>query len=385
MDDGNRRGTNRGGIVRVRRCKVEAGIIAVLLSAVVLLAGCGGGEAPEAAEPVAARETRPVLVRTATPEVETVVDRADLAADVVPLRRATLAAEVPGTVDALAVEEGQRVRRGQEIARIDTRALEQAVAEAEALFRQADAQHTRARKLFERRSITKKDLEDAITGLDVAGARLASARLELEKSKIRAPWSGRVTEKHAEVGDYVLPGQPVVELVDVSRVKVEAPAPASDVPYLETGVPATVVVDALPGETFEGRVTRLAAELDPGARTLEVEVEIPNPEGKLKPGMLARMEIPRRTLEDALLVPLEAVVDLGERRVVYVVEEGVARRRTVELGPVVGERVVVASGLSPGDRVIVEGTASVAGGQRVREADAPGVEAPALEAPEEAL
>jgi len=350
-----------------------------LLALLLLATACGTGEgasnrttaeasevpAPEAREPAA----KAALVRTATPAVEDVVDLADLPADLLPLRRAVLAAEVPGTVEAIEVEEGDAVKEGREIARVDTRALEQAVAEAEAYFRQADAQHTRAQNLFERRSITKKELLDAITNKDVAEVRLASARLDLEKSKIEAPWSGRVSEKHVEVGDYVLPGQPVVELVEVSRLKVRAPAPASDVPYLEVGAPAVVRVDAFPGETFRGRVVRLAAELDPGARTLDVEVEIPNPNGRLKPGMLARVEIPRRTLEDALLVPLEAVVDLGDRQVVYVVEDDVARRRDIALGPVMGERVVVEEGLAASDRVIVEGTQNVAEGQAVREAE----------------
>jgi len=352
-----------------------------LLAFALLLTACSADSAsspttaeaeeasPETSVATAPTASRAALVRTANPTVEDVVDLADLPADLVPLRRATLAAEVPGTVEALRVEEGQAVARGQELARVDTRALEQAVTEAKAFFRQADAQHTRAQNLFERRSITQKDLLDAITNKDVAESRLASAKLDLEKSRVVAPWAGRVTEKKVEVGDYVLPGQPVVELVDVSRLKVRAPAPASDVPYLEVGAPAVIRLDAFPGETFEGEVVRLAAELDPAARTLGVEVEIPNRNGRLKPGMLARMEIPRRTLQDALLVPLAAVVDLGDRQVVYVVEDGVAHRREIAPGPVVGERVVIREGLAATDRVVVEGTQSVAEGQAVREAE----------------
>lgn len=152
-----------------------------------------------------------------------------------------------------------------------------------------------------------------------------------------------------------------------------APAPASDVPYLEEGTPVEIIVDALPGETFQGRIVRLGAELDPDSRTLDVEAEIANPDGRLRPGMLARMEVPRRTLQGALLVPLEALVDLGEERALFVVEDGVARRRIVELGPVLGERVVVLSGLAPGEAVIVEGEQRVAEGQPVEEAEETGV------------
>jgi len=379
------------GLVRVSGGGPWSGL-SLALTLLLTLAACGTGDGSsgpaartiaEASEPTSevatseastaagsgAPAVRAALVRTAAPAVEDVVDLADLPADLRPLRRAVLAAEVPGTVEAVRVEKGQAVRRGQELVRVDTRALEQAVAEAEALYRQADADHTRAQNLFERRSITKKDLLAAVTARDVAEVRLASVRLDLDKSKVKAPWSGRVADKKVEVGDYVTPGQPVVELVDVSRLEVRAPAPSSDVPYLEVGAPAVVRVDAFPGETFEGEVVRLAAELDPGARTLDVEVEIANRDGRLKPGMLARVEIPRRTFQGALLVPLAAVVDLGDRRVVYVVEDGRAHRREIQPGPVVGERVVVREGLTAGDRVVVEGTRNVAEGQAVREAE----------------
>jgi len=348
--------------------RMAAGLLAGGALAFALgTAACGGGAeepAAAAAEPV----VKTALVRTETPVQQDVVDVVSLSADLEPKRRATLAAEVPGTVERLTVELGQRVTSGQLLAAVDTRALQQQAAEAEALARQAQAQFGRAQALFERRSITQQQMLDAITNRDVAQARLASAQLNLEKSQIRAPWAGSVAQKRAEVGDYVTPGQPVVDLVQVDVLTVVAPAPASDVPYLALGRPVAIRVDALPGESYEGRIVRLGAELDADARTLAVEAEIDNPDGRLKPGMLARMEVPRRTLKDSLLVPLEAVVDLGEQRALFVVEDGVARRRLVELGPVLGERVVVTSGVAAGERVIVEGEQRVAEGQPVEEA-----------------
>jgi RND family efflux transporter MFP subunit len=202
-------------------------------------------------------------------------------------------------------------------------------------------------------------------------------RLDLDKSRIRAPWAGEVAATRVEVGDYVTPGQPVIDLVDASTLKVRAPAPAADVPYLEVGAEVAIRVDAFPGEVFAGRLVRLGAELDPRARSLDVEAEIANRDGRLKPGMSARLEVPRRTLTDAVLVPLESLVDLGEARAVFVVEDGVARRRVVELGPVVGERVVVLSGVAAGEPVVVEGEQRIADGQEVEEAGAAAPAAPA--------
>lgn len=330
-----------------------------------LLAACGGATEGEAAP---AEEDRTVLVRTVMPSLETVVDRVELSADLLPARRAVLAAEVPGVVDVMRVDVGQRVGAGDLVAAVDTRSLAQALAEAEAYHRQATAQHQRATSLYEKRSITQQQLLDAITAKEVADVRLASAKLDLDKSRIRAPWSGEVANTRVEVGDYVTPGQPVIELVDASTLKVRAPAPAVDVPHLDIGAPVAIRVDAFPGEVFTGRLVRFGAELDPRARSLDVEAEIGNRERRLKPGMSARLEVPRRTLEDAVLVPLESLVDLGEQRAVFVVEDGVARRRIVELGPVVGERVVVLSGVAAGEPVVVDGEQRVADGQAVREA-----------------
>jgi membrane fusion protein (multidrug efflux system) len=312
---------------------------------------------------------RVVTVRTITATTREVIDTATLPADLLPLRQATLAAEVPGAVAAVHVEEGDDVDAGELLIEVDTRTLRQRLAEAEAVHRHRQARLDRAEKLLERRSITREQHLDAIAEAAVAEAQLESARLELEKSRVTAPWAGTVASRRVEVGDYVVPGQPVVELLDLRRLKVRAPAPASDVPHLRRGAPAEVRVDAYPGELFHGEVVRLAAALDPEARTLDVEVEIPNPDRRLRPGMYARLEIPRRTLEAAVLVPLEALVELEDARALYLVEDGRAVRRTVTLGPVTGDRVVVAHGLAPGERVIVEGQRDVSPGQPVREAE----------------
>lgn len=332
--------------------------------ALAVLAGCGGGSPP----PPAAVE-RSATVKVLRLQARQAVDMARLPADVLPNRRAVLAAEVGGVVERLSVTEGARVREGETLVSIDTRALQQALAEAEAVYRRAQADFERAEQLAERRSITRQQLIDARAAHDVALARLESARLQLSKSQVKAPWDGTVAVKRVEVGDFAVPGQPLLELVDTARLKVRAFAPAADVPYLKEGAPARVVLEGIQGEEgADGRVARLGVELDPEARTLALEVELANPGGRWRPGMLARIELPRRVFEQAILVPLSAVIDYEKEKVVYVVEEGRARRQVVELGPVIGEEVVISKGVSPGAVVIVEGHQQVSDGQRVVEA-----------------
>ncbi len=342
-------------------------ILSLIVLALPTLAGCGSESAQSVTPEPPAEKT--ATVRTLELVPREVVDLVGLPADLLPLRRATLAAEVAGVVELLKVDEGQAVASGALLLAIDTRSMAQAVAEAEALHRQAQAQYERAHNLFERRSITKQQMLDAVTGRDVAAARLASTQLQLDKSQVKAPWGGRIAVRRVEVGDYVSLGQPLLELVDVSRLKVRAPARSIDVPYLALGTPVTVRVDAFSDEAFTARVVRLGAELNTQARTLAVEAEIPNAEGKLRPGLLARVEIPRRRIPQALTVPLVAAIDFELSKAVYVVEDGRAVRRMVELGPVIGDQVVVEKGLAPGDRVIVDGQLQVSEGQLVAEAE----------------
>ncbi len=345
---------------RVMNARVLRAMPLLLLP--VLACGRGDG-AGVLAEPAPAEKVVPVA--TAVTASREVVERISLPADLLPHRRAVLAAEVAGRVEAVLAHMGDRVPAGKVLVEIDTRTLRQRLVEAEAVHRHREELFRRAEKLLARRSITEQQYLDAVTERDVAAAQLETARLTLEESRLRAPWPGTVAGRRVEVGDYAVPGQPLVELVDVARLKVRAPAPAADVPYLRRGLDAEVRLDVFPGEVFRGRVTCLAAELDPSARTLDVEVEIANPDGRLRPGMYARLEIPRRTLSEAVLVPLSAVVELETSRAVYVVEEGRAVRRAVELGTVLGDEVVVTAGLAAGERLIVEGQRQVSPGQRV--------------------
>ncbi|MEM1181229.1 MAG: efflux RND transporter periplasmic adaptor subunit [Acidobacteriota bacterium] len=363
---------------------------AVLLPWLLVALACGGPEAAENTERTspdqarladgsAAEEAaeRAVAVEVLVVETQTVIDRASLSADVRAARRANLAAEVAGTVERLPIDEGDAVGAGDVLAAIDTRALEARLAEARAVDRQRQLQFERAEKLLEKRSITRVQFLDAVTNRDVAAAQLASAELELDQATVRAPWAGTVATTRVEEGDYVVPGQAMIELVDVSRLEVVAPAPAGDVPFLQVGASADVRVDVFPDRVFPGRVSRLAAELDASARTLDVVVnldlaKLAGGDG-LRPGLPARIELVRRTLDDVIVVPLAATVELDESRAIYVVEGGHAVRRPVRLGPIVrgdgvaGDRVVIEDGLVAGDRLVLRGQRRLSPGQAVTE------------------
>lgn len=334
----------------------------VLVGWLVISASCG--KQSGAAEANVA-EAPPVTVQTQVLQPQQVVETTVLAAELQARRRATIAAEIPGVVEQVTVQLGDRVASGQLLATIDERNLSQAVAEAEALLRQARLQLERAQSLFERKAVTKANLLDATTAHDVAKARLASAQLTLEKAKVKAPWAGRIANRMVEPGSYVGPGTPLFDLVDDQTVIARALASEADVPYLRRGGEVKVELDVL-GRTVEGRIARLGAALDRATRTLPVEVELDNRNGELVPGMVARMVVVRRRFDSAFVVPLEALVDLGDRRAVWVVAEDKAQLAPVSVVARTGESVVV-SGLEAGTRVIVAGKHKVGPGSRVVE------------------
>lgn len=328
-------------------------------------------------EDAASVTARPLtVVRTLTLTRRSVVEHSQLPAEVLPMRQATVAAEVPGTVEVLAVREGQQVAAGQRLAEIDGQALARRVEEAEAVAEQRRLQLERAEKLLARQSITQDQFLDAKTGHQVAAARLASLRLERSKARVDAPWAGTVARRHIEQGDYVQPGQPLFEIMDLRRLKVVAPAPSREVPMLRVGGAAELTFENLPGEVFEGQIDRLGVALDSAARTLDVEVEIDNRDGRLRPGMLGKLRLPLRQWQDAVLLPLEALVEMGEGQVVYVFvadgdtedgqrDRGKVERRAVEQGPILGGEVVILEGLDGGEEVVVEGQHQVSEGQTV--------------------
>ena len=355
------------------RC-VRLSLLPVVLLCLVGLStsGCAPSEtdprpesAPETGEEVSTAAPRSVPVRVLQVEPEAVSVEAEWPGELRTSRRASLAIEVAGVVKVRPVQEGQRVDADQVLLEVDTRDLEQRLAEAEAVDRQRRAQLTRAEALLERRSITQAQFLDALTNRDVASARLASARLELEKSALRAPWRGRVAAVHVEVGDFVSPGRVVLELLD-ERLEMWASAPSSDAPHLAVGQSATVGLDAFPGELFEARLVRLGAELDSASRTLDVIASIDGASGRLRPGFTGRLRVGLRQLDSALLAPLDAVVDLGGERAVYVVANGLAEQRRVQTGAVIGaDRVVIEQGLQAGDLLIVRGQRQISPGQPV--------------------
>jgi RND family efflux transporter MFP subunit len=347
----------------------------------------------------------------------TVAVSGTLAAD----EQAELSLKVAGRLETLAVDLGDRVARGQVIARLSPtdfelrvsqaqNALEQArarlgltagepdrvvapeqtsvVRQAAANLRQAQLTHDRAANLFKQQLIAQSDLDTAQAGLLVADARyqdamedarsrqgllaqrtaeLNIARQQLSDSALTAPFDGMIRERKVNRGDYVTVGQPVVTLVRVHPLRLRLAVPERDAASVRVGQPVKLTIEGDPVE-HTGRVARISPSISEDNRTLLVEAEVPNPDGRLRPGSFARAGIETVAAESTVLVPLSAVVSFAGIDKVMGVEAGKAVERRVRTGRRTGDRVEILEGVAAGDPVVVA-PGNLVGGQAVRAAE----------------
>jgi len=316
-------------------------------------------------------ETAPVTVGSIAREVT-------VSGTVAPIRTVGVNSQMAGALLAVAVEEGNVVREGQVLARIDAREIAAQVRSAEAAYEVARAALQRAEQLRERQVITAAEFERDQAARDAARAQLEGLRTRQGYATVRAPVSGVVTVKAVESGDVVGTQARLFEVADVSTLVVPVRVSELDVVKLSPGDRTRVELDALPGRTFEGRIRRIFPSADPGSRLVPVEVALQGAEAReVRPGFLARVAFALGQTEGVKLIPLSAVVESSGQTSVFVVKDGKVERRPVETGLNSQGRVQVVSGLDEGESVVTIGTNNVRDGIEVRVVQGPGAgEAP---------
>lgn len=304
------------------------------------------------------------------------------------------APKINGRLESVTVRMGDRVTRGQTMARLEDSEIREQVRQTEASFnvaeatvrqREADLRFAqtnldRSRSLFERQLVSKQTLEDAesrqqasVAQLDLARAQLAQSQARVEELRINltdtvitSPVTGFVGSRTLDPGAWVTPNTAFISVVDISTVRLVANVVEKDLRRIETGLAADVEVDAYPGEHFMGKVARVAPVLDPATRTAQIEVEIANLQGRLKPGMYANVRFTVDHRPKTLVVPTNAVVEWEGKRGVFVPGDGdTATFHPITPGLQDQKQTEVASGLAEGDRVITTGAASLREGDRI--------------------
>jgi RND family efflux transporter MFP subunit len=337
------------------------------------LAGSGCSRSAEPEEP-ADEQVVPTISATVAPVARKTVARELVvrgSITALPNEDVKVSAQVSGRVDALTVAEGDTVREGQIIARIDTRALLDQQRQAAAARQQAAAQLenaqlnlTRNQQLFSRGIAAGKEVEDARmavaqaqAALDQANAAGSTAALQIERASIHAPIGGQIVKRMVSVGEQVdgTAAQPIVEIANLVRVELAANVPAPELAHVSVGQEVRVTTDAYPDRSFAGSIVALAPSVDPATNTTLVRVRIDNPDRLLKVGMFAEGHVQLEQHTDALVVPVAALVRDNGSAAVYVVTGDTATRRAVGTGIEQDGFVELLSGVSGGESVLTSG------------------------------
>ena len=329
------------------------------------MSGCGRSESSTKAENNK-NSSRLVQVSVAKVEPSPMKDILVLPGETEAWQDVRVGADMGGRVEWVGPKEGDSVKEGELVAKIDVSSLKAALDKAEAALKLADDLYERRLKLFERKIINQEELDKVQTERTLAKASFRQAQTEYDRGFVKAPISGLVNHLFVDQGEFIDRGKPLVDLVNVDKIKVNVNVPELDVRFLKTGQKSMIRVDAFPEREMFGTIDFVAYKADPATKTFPVKVVMDNPDRGIRPGMIARVVFLRRIVPDALSAPLFALVDKGGERILFVEKDGVVHARTVSIGIIEEDRVQITKGLEPGDLIIVTGQREVEEGMKVQ-------------------
>jgi RND family efflux transporter MFP subunit len=351
-----------------QKCRWSDGIFIACL----LLASCSPSAPPA---PASTGGSAPIAVEFVTPRRAAITRQLILPGEIKPYQEAALFAKVSGYLKGIPVDKGDHVRKGDLLAEIE-------VPEIMADRSRSKAELAIAETEYNRLSGSRAKSPDLVTlqSVDEANARFEIAKAVLEKNeallnfaKITAPFSGIVSRRAADPGAFIpaatattSQGAGILTVTDLSRVRVQAAVPEIEVSHVRTNLPVKITIESLPGAAFPGVVTRFTSVLDDRNKTMLVEIELPNPEFKLMAGMFATVSIGIERRENALTVPLDAMLQEKSGASVFTISDNKAVKTPVKLGFTDSTQAEIVSGIQETDKVILLKGKSLTNGQAIK-------------------
>ena len=291
-----------------------------------------------------------------------------------------VASDIEGLVEKFPVNEGDFVKKGAVLARLEDTLLQIELKGAKANKADTEAQLSRARadlkrstKLLATETIADKQFTDNLAEVQSLEARVRRLEAEIEhkqdsiaKKIIRAPFSGFVVKEHTDVGQWVEKGGPIVTLADLSIMEILVEVPERYVPKLVLGASTQISVDALNPERFTGKIAAIIPVGDSASRTFPVKIAVENSNNHIKGGMLCRVSLATGKASTVLAVPKDAVVNMGQSHLIYVVQEGVAKPVPVQLGNASDSMIEIKGDIEAGMQVVTRGNERLRPGQPVQ-------------------
>ncbi len=326
---------------------------AVLVALSVLVVGCGGQAAKKQAEAeaqtAAAEAAKKPLVKVSVADLETVAQTEEFSGTILPFTENNITPSMGLRIERILADVGDRVSQGQVLVELDRSSLLQ----SQVQLQNQKTDLERFQTLYNAGGIAKQQLDQLQTQVDAA--QLAYDNL-LTNTVLRSPVTGTVTARNYDSGDLYGSKGPILTVMQIDRVKVQVNVSEAYFPQVKTGMPVQLHLDVYPDEAFDGKVSLIYPAIDPATRTFTTEITIPNGNGKLRPGMFCRVALNFGELDQVTVPDVAVQKQAGtNERFGFVVENGTAVRRTLTVGRQIGDRVVILSGLSAGESVVVAG------------------------------
>jgi RND family efflux transporter MFP subunit len=318
-----------------------------------------------------------IMVQTIRPVRRDVLRTLTLPGNIAPWLQATLYAKVPGYLKQMNVDKGDEVVKGQLVAVLDAPEVEQQFRQAESDYKIKSLTYGRLLKVWKENAdvIAKQDLDVAQAAAEGANHLMENRRTLYEYTRVEAPFNGTITARFADPGTMIQSGAgsatqaaPLYTLMDLHQVRVYVSVPQEAAHLAKPGVPATLTLKELPDRALHGAITRTTEALDPATRTLLVEIDLPNDQRLLQPGMFVSVTLELERHPQALSVPPSAIAQASgaTQSSIFVVKNGTAKAMTVKTGIDDGMGIEVKEGLSDEDEVVVVGKTGLKDGVAVR-------------------
>lgn len=335
----------------------------ILLLVPLALAACSGGNQPVAKD---AEKPESVAVEAVPVTRGELVAHYSATASLQAEHAASVIAELPGTVLSIDVEEGDHVRKGQVLARLDADRSRLTLRQNEAELDKLQNDLDRNGRLIERKLIPATTFDQSQSQFLAQRADTELARMKVRKSDITAPFDGIITRRWIKRGQFMAANSKAFDIADFSDLTTRLSIPERDAAALKVGQAVGISVDALPDQKFSGVIQRIAPIVDEASGTIAVTVAADNASKSLRPGLFCRLDIAFDRVADAVLLPKAALQGGGDDSVVYVIKDGKAVRTHVTLGRENGARVQVLDGVAPGAMVVTAGQAALRDGADVQ-------------------
>lgn len=339
--------------------------VAIVL-AVVVSTGCKQKAAAAAGKGAFAVQAVVVEAR-----VQAVSESLSLVGTITPTEMVEIKSEAEGMVEEVPFQEGQDVKKGDLLLRVDESKPAAAVAEAEANFKLSEANYERSKQLFQDKLISLQEYDQIAAQFEANRASLELKKRQLRDSRIVAPFKGTLGARQISPGQLISKNTSLTWLVDLDPVKVEVDVPERYLSQISVGQKVQFTVAAFPKDKFQGEVYFISPQLNATTRTALMKARIPNPEGKLKGGMFASLMLTVQLRDAAIVVPEPALISSGDALSVFIVDQNnMAQIRPIKVGLRLAGKAEVLTGLKAGDKVVVEGVQKLGPGVPVKTAPA---------------